>query len=120
MHHLRGIHFSIIHVPTSLNVYQCLPRGYWLLFFFFFILDANNSIVEYNGISRKTIFSIDHDLTKQEMFLKGVLYATVTKSLVSIISINDHDPNSIDLSTKNKVHVSIVLLSGQKITYMQA
>lgn len=118
MHHLRGIHFSIIHVPTSLNVYQCLPRGYWLLFFF--ILDANNSIVEYNGISRKTIFSIDHDLTKQEMFLKGVLYATVTKSLVSIISINDHDPNSIDLSTKNKVHVSIVLLSGQKITYMQA
>lgn len=89
-------------------------------FFFFFILDANNSIVEYNGISRKTIFSIDHDLTKQEMFLKGVLYATVTKSLVSIISINDHDPNSIDLSTKNKVHVSIVLLSGQKITYMQA
>lgn len=54
------------------------------------------------------------------MFLKGVLYATVTKSLVSITSINDLDPNSKDLSTKNKVHVSLVLLSGQKITYMQA
>lgn len=49
------------------------------------------------------------------MFLKGVLYATVTKSLVSIISINDHDPNSKDLSTKNKVHVSLVLLSEDNI-----
>lgn len=114
MHHLRGIHFSIIHVPTSLYVYQCLISGYWFL-------DIYNCIVSYIGISTK--FQLIMMQQNQKCFLKGVLYATVKTSLVSKFgkhTVIDQNPNNIDLSTKNKVHASLVLLSNQKITCMQA
>lgn len=121
MHHLRGIHFSIIHVPTSLYVYQCLISGYWQHFFFIQILDIYNCIVSYIGISTK--FQLIMIQQNQKCFLKGVLYATVKTSLVSKFGkhiVIDQNPNNIDLSTKNKVHASLVLLSNQKITCMQA
>lgn len=121
MHHLRGIHFSIIHVPTSL---LCLPvLNQWLLVAFFFIqiLDIYNCIVSYIGISTK--FQLIMIQQNQKCFLKGVLYATVKTSLVSKFgkhTVIDQNPNNIDLSTKNKVHASLVLLSNQEITCMQA
>lgn len=123
MHHLRGIHFSIIHVPTSLYVYQCLISGYWQHFFLSksWIYIQCNCIVSYIGISTK--FQLIMIQQNQKCFLKGVLYATVKTSLVSKFgkhTVIDQNPNDIDLSTKNKVHVSLVLLSNQKITCMQA
>lgn len=111
MHHLRGIHFSIIHVPTSLYVYQCLISGYWQQFF-----------LSKSWISTK--FQLIMIQQNQKCSLKGVLYATVKTSLVSKFgkqhTVIDQNPNKIDLSTKNKVHASLVLLSNQKITCMQA
>lgn len=123
MHHLRGIHFSIIHVPTSLYVYQCLISGYWQQFFLSksWIYIQCNCIVSYIGISTK--FQLIMIQQNQKCFLKGVLYATVKTSLVSKFgkhTVIDQNPNNIDLSTKNKVHASLVLLSNQKITCMQA
>lgn len=123
MHHLRGIHFSIIHVPTSLYVYQCLISGYWQHFFKSksWIYIQCNCIVSYIGISTK--YQLIMIQQNQKCFLKGVLYATVKTSLVSKFgkhTVIDQNPNNIDLSTKNKVHASLVLLSNQKITCMQA
>lgn len=102
----------------------CLPvLNQWLLVAFFFIqiLDIYNCIVSYIGISTK--FQLIMIQQNQKYFLKGVLYATVKTSLVSKFgkhTVIDQNPNNIDLSTKNKVHASLVLLSNQKITCMQA
>lgn len=120
MHHLRGIHFSIIRVPTRLpmstSAYPEVTHRLHLLSWMQILVLLNPMYFKENHLFNWSCFN----KTIINFFLKSVLYATVTKSLVSIISINDHDPNSKDLSTKNKVHVSLVLLSGQKITYMQA